>query len=102
MSEIDLTTEELILFSDLPKHLPKQPSGKKLHLSAAYRWKNQGICGVRLETIFVAGSRYTTKQALNRFWHRVTAAKDGVTYSPTKSAKKLQKQASDELEKEGW
>ncbi len=102
MSRIDITSEQLILFSELPKHLPPQPSGKKIHLSACYRWKNQGLCGIRLETIFVSGNRYTSAEALNRFWHEVTAAKDGRMGEATKRAKHVRESADSELEKAGW
>lgn len=102
MSQIDITSEQLILFSELPKHLPSQPSGKKIHLSACYRWKNQGLVGIRLETIFVSGNRYTSKEALNRFWHAVTAAKDGRAAEATKRAKHSRSTAESELQKAGW
>ncbi len=102
MSRIDITTEQLILFSQLPNHLPKQPSGKKIHLSACYRWKNQGLCGIRLVTVFVSGNRYTSKEATNRFWHAVTAAKDGRMAESTKRAKHNRLSADTELAAAGW
>ena len=98
---IDIVKEELILFSELPKHLPKR--GKKhIHLSACYRWKNQGIVGIRLETVFMAGHRYTSREALNRFWQDVTIAKDGKPASETKSTVRTQKTAAAELDAAGW
>lgn len=98
---IDLTSEKLILFRELPAHLPKR--GKKaIHLSACYRWKNHGCCGIRLETIFIAGHRYTSQEALNRFWAAVTAAKDGRAMSGPKSSERMCESASDELEAAGW
>ena len=102
MSAIDITKEELILFSELPRHLPPQPSGKKIHLSACYRWKNQGLVGIRLPTVFVAGNRYTSREALNRFWADVTAAKDGRMGEATKRAKQVKADADGELQKAGW
>ncbi len=102
MSTIDITSEQLILFSELPKHLPPQPSGKKIHLSACYRWKNQGLVGIRLATVFVAGNRYTSAEALNRFWAEVTAAKDSRMGEATKLAKRIKSDADSELQKAGW
>ena len=97
---IDITSEELIPFRELPDYLPKQPSGKKLHLSACYRWKKQGVQGVRLETVFIAGCSYSSKQALNRFWQRVTEARDG---KPSVCEAKRSSVTSDqELQKAGW
>ena len=102
MSTIDITKEKLILFSELPKHLPPQPSGKRIHLSACYRWKSIGLCGIRLSTVFVAGNRYTSFEALNRFWAEVTAAKDGRMVEATKRAKQVKADADGELQKAGW
>ena len=99
---IDITQEDLILFSVLPNYLPPQPSGKRVHLSACYRWKNTGICGVRLETIFIAGNRSTSKQAVNRFWHRVTAAKDQLKATKAKPSESNQCTAVNELDAAGW
>ncbi len=99
---IDITSEELILVRDIPSHLPKQPSGKKLHISAIYRWMKTGIQGERLETVFIAGCRYSSKQALNRYWSRVTQAKDGVRHEANKAAKRDKSTANHELEKAGW
>lgn len=100
---IEIDRESLILLSEVPKALPKR-RGKSVHLSACYRWMKSGLSGVRLETILIGGQRFTSKEALNRFWHRVTAVRDGIpvekaivsTNRPTKS------QASEELERAGW
>lgn len=98
---IDIVKEELILFADLPKHLPKR--GKKdIHLSACYRWKNQGVAGIRLETVFMAGHRYTSREALNRFWQAVTVAKDGRQTVATKKATRSKNAANEELNAAGW
>ncbi len=97
---IDITSEDLIPFRELPDHLPRQPSGKKLHLSAFYRYKKPGLQGVRLETVFIAGCSYSSKQALNRFWQRVTEARDG---KPADCEPKRSSGTSDqELQKAGW
>lgn len=98
---IDITCEDLILFRELPDHLPKQPSGKKSHLSACYRWKKPGLQGVRLETVFIAGCSYTSKQALNRFWQRVTEARDGKSCHQG-SATRANSSSDQELQKAGW
>ena len=99
--EIDILNEDLILVRDLPGYLPKQPSGKKLHLSACYRWMKPGLQGVRLETVFIAGSRYTSKQAVNRFWHRVTERKDGKP-NDAKPSNRAKSTSDQELKNAGW
>ena len=71
---INVDVEDMILFSDLPNHLPKK-NGKKISLPTCYRWRNTGLEGIRLEVCYIAGIVYTSKQALRRFDERVTAAK---------------------------
>jgi hypothetical protein len=95
---IDIQNEKLVLVSDLPKRLPKR-GNKYVHISAVYRWMKQGCAGVRLETVFYCGNRYTSEEAVNRFWQSVTAAKDGKLAS-CKSRKPSN--ASKELDEAGW
>lgn len=102
MSAIDITKEKLILFSQLPNHLPPQPSGKKIHLSACYRWKNQGLVGIRLRTVFVSGNRYTSAEAVNKFWAEVTAAKDGRRSAGIKRVSRAKAEADSDLDQAGW
>lgn len=72
---IDLFNEELIEVIELPARLPRRKNGKPYHLSAVYRWMKIGLSGVKLETVFYGGIRYTSKEAVSRFWHRVTLAR---------------------------
>lgn len=69
---IDITNEELIQLSKVPQHMPKRANGKKIHVSAVYRWINRGLRGVRLEVIRIGGTSYTSKEALQRFAERLT------------------------------
>lgn len=71
---IDLTRETLIPIRAVPDRLPRRPSGKKLHVSAVYRWLQRGVGGVRLESVKIGGTTYTSVEALARF-ARASAAK---------------------------
>lgn len=73
---IDIHTEELLELSKVPANLERR-TGKRLNLSTIYRWINRGIAGVQLETILVGGNRFTSAQALNRFFTQSTLAKQG-------------------------
>ena len=64
---IDLASEQLVSLHDVPKLLPPRPSGKRVHISAIYRWVQRGIRGIRLEVIRVGGTTYTSREALQRF-----------------------------------
>jgi hypothetical protein len=68
---IDLTNEQLVPIRQVPARLPLRPNGKKLHISAVYRWINGGLKGVRLETTKVGGTTYTSLEALHRFADRL-------------------------------
>jgi hypothetical protein len=64
---IDLNKEQLIRLSEVPKILPKRQDGKRVHISAIYRWAQRGVKGVRLETLKIGGTTYTSREALQRF-----------------------------------
>jgi hypothetical protein len=73
---IDIQAEELIELGKVPANLERR-TGKRLNLSTVYRWSQRGIAGIQLETILVGGCRYTSAQALNRFFTQSTLAKQG-------------------------
>jgi len=97
---IDVTSETLILPTEVTQVLPKQ-KGKKTNLSTIYRWMQHGICGVRLEFVCIGGTRFTSTQALNRFFSKVTAIKSGVVMQADKSKSTAKKNAELELDKAG-
>lgn len=69
---IDLATENLIPLNEVPKLLPRRRTGRPIHLSAIYRWRQKGIRGIRLETTTLGGTTYTSKEALARFAEALT------------------------------
>lgn len=64
---IDLRSEELVPLNQVPRFLPARSSGKRIHISAVYRWVKRGRQGCRLETIKIGGTTYTSLEALQRF-----------------------------------
>lgn len=71
---IDTAKEILLSFSDLSSRLPRRP-----HTSTLHRWRLRGVRGVKLETILIGGRRYTSHEALERFFAATTAAASGET-----------------------
>lgn len=65
---IDLETESLVAVSEVPRELPR-----RVHVSSVWRWIKNGVRGVPLETILVGGRRYTSREALARFFEATTA-----------------------------
>jgi hypothetical protein len=64
---IDLGSEQLVPLHDVPKLLPPRKNGKRVHISAVYRWVQRGVRGIRLEILRVGGTTYTSREALQRF-----------------------------------
>lgn len=69
---IDINSESLLTFSVAARSLPGQP-----HVSTIHRWRLRGVRGIKLETALIGGIRYTSREALQRFSMRLTAAADG-------------------------
>jgi len=69
---IDISTEEVLTFSEACKRIPSRRRGKAPNIATLYRWTNQGIRGVRLEYVMVGGTRCTSVEALQRFFDRLT------------------------------
>ena len=84
---IDIDKENLIALHQLPKHLPRRPNGKTLHLSAVYRWCTKGVRGQVLETVRIGGTTYSSTEALQRFADALTAIRANKNFVPCVSTK---------------
>jgi hypothetical protein len=69
---IDPNTETLLSLTQAAKHLPRRRGGRPVHTSCVYRWTTTGCKGVILESIQIGGTRCTSKEALARFFQRLT------------------------------
>lgn len=69
---IDLATEHLISLRDVPRYLPPRPNGKRVHISAVYRWVQKGSRNSRLEAIRIGGTTYSSLEALQRWADAIT------------------------------
>ena len=52
--------------------LPNRRAGKPTHVATLYRWAQRGLRGVRLETLQVGGTLCTSREALQRFFERLS------------------------------
>jgi len=95
---IDLSNEELIALRDLPKHLPPRPNGKRIHISAIYRWIQRGVRGVRLESVRIGGTTYTSEEALQRFAEQSSAGQEAMPALPQLTS--TRRKQIDQAEKE--
>jgi hypothetical protein len=84
---ISVHQETLIPLRDAPKHLPVRPNGKRLHISAVYRWIAKGVAGVVLEAVRIGGTTYTSLEALQRFAERMTGRAEASPMPATASTR---------------
>jgi hypothetical protein len=67
-----ITIDETILPpAEATKEVPRR-RGRKTHVSTLYRWMTSGCRGVVLESIQVGGTRCTSREALQRFFERLS------------------------------
>jgi hypothetical protein len=100
---IDPTTETIVALAHVPKDLPFRRAGKRPHVSCIYRWTTSGCRGVILESIQIGGTRCTSKEALDRFFHRLTSG-DAADAPKVRSVAKRERdcaKAMKELEQAG-
>jgi Protein of unknown function (DUF1580) len=69
---IDTTVEAPIPLTQAADELPRRRRGRKTHVSTLFRWSTVGCKGVVLETIQIGGTRCTSRQALQRFFERLS------------------------------
>jgi hypothetical protein len=100
---IDVQNEQVIPLSAAAREVPNRDSGRGVNISTVWRWALKGSRGVKLETAFVGGIRMTSREALQRFYERVTAVANGeATPTTTRKARAKQiEQAERELEAAG-
>ncbi len=76
----DATKEELIPLSQVVKlpFIPRRRQGRKLSISAVYRWAKNGVGPnkVRLETVQFGGTKCTTVSRLLDFFRRLDERKE--------------------------
>ena len=97
---IDISNEHLIPIREVPRKLPPRPTGRRVHISAVYRWLTRGIRGVCLESVRIGGSTYTSMEALQRFADQLNGGHSSSSTSPstTVSQRKRTDQAARQAE----
>ena len=84
---IDIQSETVVTFAEASKHLPKRRAGKRPHICTLYRWAQQGVRGVKLETIQIGGTCCTSLESLQRFFNRLSGD-DSTPPQATRARKK--------------
>ncbi len=71
---IDRTRERLIPIGRVSEQEQLWPEGRSPHPETIARWARRGCRGVRLETIVLGGRRYSSVEAVERFFIRLSEA----------------------------
>jgi hypothetical protein len=103
---IDTTIEVPIPLTQAAAEQPCRRRGRKTHVSTLYRWATAGCRGVILETIQVGATRCTSREALQRFFERLTSPNGSLPVpisTPRSSAQRTRDSAAAaaKLEKQG-
>lgn len=72
MPPIDFSCEHLLTIAQAAREAPGRPN-----VSTIFRWIQRGVRNVRLESNLVGGRRFTSREALQRFIARCSAAAAG-------------------------
>jgi Protein of unknown function (DUF1580) len=88
-------SEHLQTFAEAARTMP----GGGTHVSTVHRWRLKGCRGVKLETIMRGGIRYTSTEALVRFFAAITAVANGEAL-PADHTTKLRQKRIEAAEKE--
>ena len=89
---IDLTRENLIPLREVPQYLPRRNSGRRVHVSAVYRWAARGLKGTRLETVRIGGTTYTSEEALQRFADQLSLPRHSESAPPSRTTLSRQRE----------
>jgi hypothetical protein len=94
---INIEHERLVTLAAAARLVPNRKSEKGVAPSTLWRWHIRGVRGVKLETLLVGGVRYTSTEAIRRFYDQTTAAADGRPPNETVASRK---RAMDAAERE--
>ncbi|NLF06866.1 MAG: DUF1580 domain-containing protein [Pirellulaceae bacterium] len=89
---IDTQTETIITLTEAARLLPRRRAGRPVHVSCLYRWAQIGCRGVRLEIVQIGGTKCTSREAMQRFFGRLTAQANGQPVAPPPRSKSRQRQ----------
>lgn len=100
---IDPLSEDLISFSTAARIPPARRRGRPCHVSTIHRWARHGCRSatgeiVRLESIRAGGCLATSRQAMRRFFQRLTDSTQPQAEAPRTVAERQRAAAKAEAE----
>lgn len=83
---LSIDREELVPLSAAAAWIASRTGGKRPNISTLHRWASRGCRGIRLETVFVGHARFTSLEAVLRFFHAKPTDQTSVTVVNVKPA----------------
>ena len=80
---IDLHCEELLTLANARHLLPRRRLGRRPSFSTLWRWAIHGARGVKLDTLRVGGTLCTSREALQRFFDKLSESDSAAQPEPT-------------------
>ena len=103
---IDLAAEQALTLKAATKLPEMQRDGRRLHIATIYRWATRGCRGQVLETVIQGSARVTTREAIDRFFSRLSGELDSPEAEPqTRTPSRRQRdsaRAEKSLAAAGW
>jgi hypothetical protein len=78
-----LLSETLVTLKDVSRRYPSSRRGRSVHLNTIRRWVFKGILGVKLCTVMVGGTVYTSEQEIERWQQAVRRKRAAQRPRPT-------------------
>jgi Protein of unknown function (DUF1580) len=70
---VDFSKEITLPLSLAARRIPRRRREKPVHVATLHRCATKGCRGIKLETLQIGGAKYTSIEALQRFFERLTS-----------------------------
>jgi hypothetical protein len=74
--------ETLVTLGEVAERFRSPRTRKRLDVGTVRRWSRKGVAGVRLGTVLIGGTRYTSEEELTRWRRQVALAREPVRLAP--------------------
>src|SRR4051794_33944068 len=79
----NLLTETVLSYREAVLGVLPSTEGRTIHVGTLHRWRMRGLDGVKLESLKIGGRWYTSLQALERFFNRLSGRAQAQPVDPT-------------------
>jgi hypothetical protein len=98
---IDMESEELLTFAEAAKLIPSRHPGRRVSVTTIWRWATEEKFGLLMESLWAGGTRYTSREAIQRYCAAMTAARQKAALDSPKQRRLKQAKVEAELDAKG-